>query len=178
MSIISFEAEKIYKIAYDEFYFNENTDLAYSLAKKVLKIQKNHIKTLKLLGNILIFKDEINSATDVFKKAYLLDTKDFEINSKLAFCYEKQNMWAASLDFCEKSAMCTTLGDFEKMATLYALKIDIFLELNKFNRALELFKNALKNLSFEEGQNLKTRFDFLNLRLSPSVAEFKKAKKA
>jgi len=178
MKIISLEAEKYYKTAYDLFFYEENSKSARKYVNLALNLNPNHKRALRLLGNILILEDKINQATKVWQRLNEITKGDFEVNSKLAFCYEKKAQYDLALEFCAKSAKEVSLGDFEKMGTLYALKIELLLQIGKKACAQNILKNAIRNLSQEEAQNLRSRFDYLPIGANSGVIEFKKSQKA
>ncbi len=162
MRVINFLAEKYYKIAYDTFFYIEDNLKAQKYLSRALEIEPKHQKALRLKGNMLVVQDKIASALEVWHKLYDMGEDDFEVTSKIAYCFAQKGDYARALEFCEKSAMRVALGDSEKMYSLYRLKIDLLLDTKKPKSAYKLFKNALKTLSSSDAYELKNSYSFLN----------------
>lgn len=177
MRVINFLAEKYYKIAYDTFFYIEDNKKANKYVQYALDIEPNHIKALRLKGAILLLEDKIKPALEVWKKLYRMNQDDFEVTSKLAYCLGETGSYDEALEFCEKSAVQVSLGDFEKMSALYKLKIDLLLDTKKPKSAFKLFKNALKILKSSDAYELKQSYSFLDF-YNDAVVDFKKTKKA
>ncbi len=177
MQVINFLAEKYYKIAYDTFFYIEDNKKAHKYVEYALKESPKHKKALRLKGRMLILEDKITQALNIWQKLYDMGESDFEITSKLAYCYSQKGEYSKALDFCEKSALNVGLGDSEKMFSLYRLKIDLLLNINKPLSALKLFKNALKILSSTYACELKSSYSFLTF-YKDSVISLKNVKRA
>lgn len=178
MNIISFKAEKNYRIAYDSFYYIEDNKKAHKYIERALEDTPEHIKALKLKSALLILEYKLDEALDVLNKLDKITNGDFEIYSKLAYCYLGLQNYKKALEFCEKSALCVNLGDWEKMSVLYKLKIDLYLDMGRTISALKLLRNALKVLRGEYSQVLRMNFSHLHLDTKPSIVEFNETGKA
>ncbi len=177
MRVINFLAEKYYKIAYDTFFYIEDNQKAQKYISRALEIQPMHIKALRLKGNMLVMQDKIAQALEVWQKLYDIGEDDFEVTSKIAYCYAQKGNYEKALEFCEKSAMQVSLDESEKMYSLYRLKIDLLLDTKKPKSAYRLFKNALKMLSSNEAFELRSSYSFLNFYTN-TVTSFKNIKRA
>lgn len=177
MQVINFLAEKYYKIAYDTFFYIEDSKKTHKYINLALEIEPKHIKALRLLGVVLLFEDKIKEALLVWQKLYNMGEEDFEVVSKLAFCYGQTGEYNKAFEFCEKSALTVDLGDFDKMCSLYKLKIDLLLDTKKPKSAFKLFKNALKNLGSNQACELKNCYTFGDFYIDP-VIELKNRNRA
>ena len=177
MKVINFLAEKYYKIAYDTFFYIEDNLKAQKYVSRALTLEPKHQKALRLKGNILIMQDKIASSLEVWQKLYEMGNDDFEVTSKMAYCYAQKGEYKKALEFCEKSAMQVGLAESEKMCSLYRLKIDLLLDTKKPKSAYKLFKNALKMLASDEAYELKSSYSFLNF-YTPNVTNLKNVKRA
>ena len=176
MSVISFEAEKNYKIAYDMFFYEEDIKGALALAKSILKSAKNHIKTLKLLGKILILQDDIPCALDVLEKIKKINGDDFELNLQFAYCFQSCMEYSLADKYCAKCLELVNFSDFEKLKALYFLRADLLLGKSKIGEVLKVLNEAKKILPQEDYLELASRYE-LDLNLRTNVVEFSRSKK-
>ncbi len=177
MRVVNFLAEKYYKIAYDTFFYIEDNSKAQKYISRALELDPWHKKTLRLKGNMLILQDKITLALEVWQKLYELGEDDFEVMSKIAYCYAQKGDYARAFEFCEKSAMRVGLAESEKMYSLYRLKIDLLLDTKKPKSAYKLFKNALKMLGSNEAYELKNSYSFIDF-YTGNVTKLKNVKSA
>ncbi len=177
MSVINFLAEKYYKIAYDTFFYIEDNKKAKKYVSYALNLCPTHVKSLKLKGSIFLLEDKIDLSLEIWKKLYEGGVDDFEVASKIAYCYFQRGEYKNALDFCEKSALKVNLDESEKMYSLYRLKIDLLLSINKVKSALKLFKNALKMLNSQDAYELKNSYSYLNSHFG-AVVDIKSIKRA
>lgn len=177
MSVINFLAEKYYKIAYDTFFYIEDNKKAKKYVSYALDLCPTHVKSLRLKGSIFLLEDKIDSSLAIWERLYNGGVDDFEVVSKIAYCYFQKGEYKSALDFCEKSALRVGLDESEKMYSLYRLKIDLLLSLNKVKSALKLFKNALKMLNSSDAYELKNRYSYLNSYFG-GVIDIKSIKRA
>ncbi len=172
MSVINFLAEKYYKTAYDTFFYIEDNKKAKKYVSYALEICPWHVKSLKLRALIYLLEDEIEKSLEIWQKLYKGGIDDFEVTSKIAYCYFQKKDYNSALEFCTISALRVSLGESDKMHCLYRLKIDLLIALNKIKSATRLLKNALKMLPFEEAYELKNSYSYLNFH-TPNVINLK-----
>lgn len=157
MSIVYFDAEKYYRLAFDYFHYENDLALAQKYINTALKNNKNHIKSLILKGEICLQKRNMKQALKIFLKAEKLNPDNSLCIFYKAKAYNLLDEYKKGLEAIDKLLNRQKINP-EFLSECYKLKIDILMNLNQYKKAEKILKNLNKKLLSDDIYDLEENF--------------------
>ncbi len=157
MNIIYFNAEKLYRLSYDYFYYENNFRLAEKYANAALKYDKRHIKTMLLKANILLAKDDTDGAVRILQKALKFDSKNSQCLYLFAKAYSIKAEYQSAIKMLD-NIFKLEIKDTDFLSDCYELKISVLIALKKYKMAERILKTLNNRLSTDDIFYLEENF--------------------
>lgn len=157
MSIVYFEAEKYYRLAFDYFHYENNLTLAQRYINIALKNNKNHLNSLILKGEICLKKRKPEQALKIFLKAEKLNPDNLLCIFYTAKAYNLLDEYKKGLEALDRILNKQKINP-EFLSECYKLEIDILMNLNQYGKAEKILKNLNKRLPSDDIYDLEENF--------------------
>lgn len=153
-NVLNIDTERFYREAEDDFFYFYQTDNAIEKLKNGLSFSPNHIKSLKLLGDIFYTEGKMELAFEYYSIAAALKPCDSAILSSLASVCDVLGDLKNALSFINLAYKYLTIEDFRLYAPIYDLKISLLIKLQRYDEAKALLDYAKKQIPLEDSDKM------------------------
>lgn len=154
-AVLSMGAERLYRLAEDNFFHFEKPKKALNLIEKSLELSPNFIKSMLLKADILLFSNKLREALSLYQNVVDFKSDNPRALASLAACLDMNGEYFSALKYCNLAFEEMSLVHMNLYPSLYELKFNLLIKLKKFNEAKYLLNNSVYDLTADEANFLR-----------------------
>lgn len=164
--VINIKSEILFREAEDDFYYFGNLNSAIKKLNMAITLTPTHIKSYILSADAYFIKGNYKKAIENYKIALETTPKSTKILGAIASCYFSLKEYHKVIKFINKALKVIKQDEFSLFEQLLELKINTYLELKKYEKAIEMYdevKAITDKVSYK--QIYASNFELLNEKL-------------